>query len=149
MNLFTFLSLVGLACYGWLIAVVVRNGLRQAGTAQRLFLANLVFLVVWQATALAVSLSATAAAALTWYTILTAVALGQFVLYCAFVRAFLGVRDHQWTIWVGMLWWIVSVFLIIAVPNQAVIAIYSSPESPIYLPEFGTLLIVIGVPSYI
>ena len=149
MNLPAFLSLVGLACYGWLIAVVVRQGLHQTGVVLRLFLANLIFMALWQATALAVSLSATEAAALAWYDVMAAVVLGQFLLYTAFVRAFLRVKGQQWTIWVGMLWWIVSVFLIIALRDQVIVDVYWSPQSQIYLPEFGILAVVIGIPNYI
>ena len=149
MNLPAFLSLVGLVCYGWLIAVVVRQGLHHTGVVLRLFLANLIIMAVWAGTALAVSLARTESTAEVWYDILAAVVLGQFLLYTAFVRALLRVNRQQWTIWVGVLWWVVSVLLISGMRDQVIVDVSFSPQSHIYLPEFGNLAVVIGIPNYI
>ena len=128
MNLPAFLSLVGLVCYGWLIAVVVRQGLHHTGVVLRLFLANLIIMAVWAGTALAVSLARTESTAVVWYDIMAAVVLGQFLLYTAFVRALLRVNRQQWTIWVGVLWWVVSVLLISGMRDQVIVDV--SLESP-------------------
>ena len=48
-----------------------------------------------------------------------------------------------------MLWWIVSVLLIIAMRDQVIVGVSLSPQSHIYLPEFGNLAVVIGIPNYI
>ncbi len=148
MNLPAFVSLAGLLCYGGLTFVVLRRGLRDTGAVLRLFVGYLALMVVYQGSALAVSLARSEAVALHWYAIMSALLLGQFVVYSTFVRAFFHIRGHRYVIWVGLAMWALCSLLAASHLEGFIVGVYWNDTTHFYLPIFGDLLAIYAVPNY-
>jgi PAS domain S-box-containing protein len=148
MNLPGIVSLAGLLCYGWLTFIVARRRSRGNAMEQQLFLVYLAFMILWQCAGLGVSLAREEALAVRWYIVMTVVVLGQFVIYSAFVRAFFHIQGQKAVIWVGLALWGLSTLLVIVFRPDFVLSVYWTETTQFFLPEFGILAAIVGIPNY-
>lgn len=148
MNLPAFISLGGILCYGGLMALVLRRGFRETGTVHRFFLLYLVFMTLWQCSALMVSLARDVQTALVWYVVMSAVVLGQFLAYSMFLRAFFSIHDHRLLPWIGLLLWVVSSLLVLLYRQYFILGVYWNERTDFYLPVFGPMTSLVAIPNY-
>ncbi len=139
MNIAALISITGLACYGALTFLVLRYGSHRMQEVHRRFLAYIALMAIWQGAALGVSLARTEEAARTWYTVMSIVLFSQFLVYGAFVRAFLNLRTAKWIIGLGWAVWAASSFIALANPQALISGLTWNAQSEIYIPEFGSL----------
>lgn len=149
MNLPGGIALLGLIAYGLLAWLVLRRAPGARSRAQELFLVYLAFMALWQITALAVSLAREADSALVWYAAMSAVVLGQFVIYLAFVRALLHSQRHPHVATIGLALWFLSSLVIAANRSLVITGVVWNEVTDFYLPVFGPWATVVGLPNYL
>jgi len=114
----------------------------------QLFLLNLAVMALWQGSALVVSLTRDAQTALTWYTIMSALVLGQFTVYFAFVRAFLRIKGRRGVLSSGIIVWALSSILVAVNRPQIIADVYWNDFTHFFMPIFGPLAMIVGIPNY-
>jgi PAS domain S-box-containing protein len=113
-----------------------------------LFVLNLVLMALWQASALLVSLVDSYAVAMGGYRFMAIVASGQFVLYFAFVRAFLHLTGYRRVLVGGIAAWVAIVIASVVNPDLFFHGLEWNEELGYYLPHFGPGTYFQGVLSY-
>ena len=146
MNLAVAFSLVALVCYGALVVVVVRRGLRVR--VNQLFTLYLMTMLVWQMANIMISFSQTAEAALLGYRVLIAAAAGQFILFFFFVRAMLHARVPRRYTLVGTLAWLTTVLALLTDEHHFFTDIHRSAATGLFVPDFGPVLMVTAISNY-
>jgi len=135
---------IALGCYLALVAITVRQGIRiKTNQAFVLFLAAMAF---WQFTALSVSLSKSAEAALVWYRLMTAGMVGQFIFYCFFVLAFRGIERRRSPYYVG--WAVFFVALVLSGTDLIIKGIHENEVGGLHVPEFGPLVPAVAIAAF-
>jgi signal transduction histidine kinase len=142
------MSLLGLACYAALIYLIAPYAMRSQERLRRLFLLNLVVMFAWQSSALLVSLARGEALALVGYQAMSTIVVASGVMYAAFVRAFLELRVYTRVILGGTALLVLSFLLLVAARPLVIQGLYWSTQTGFYLPVFGPLAAVIGIPYY-
>ncbi len=148
MNLPAILAILGLACYSALFYVIVSSPMHTRGKVRRLFLASLVVMVAWQVSALVVSLAHSESLAIMGYQAMTSIVVVFGISYALFVRAFLMMSDNRGLTVGGSLLSIVTVVLVVAARSSILRSVYWNTTTQFYLPTFGPLAAVVGVPYY-
>jgi len=149
MNLPAILAILGLACYSALFYVVVSPPTHTRGSVRQLFLLSLVVMVAWQLSALVVSLARVESVAITGYQAMTAIVVAFGVSYALFVRTFLILGDNKALITVGGLLSAITFALVLAARPSIIQGVYWNSTTHFFLPEFGPLAPVVGVPYYV
>ncbi len=139
------ISLVALAGYLALIFISLRqNGRRQVNQA---FILYLVAMAFWQLAAVMVTFIVNPASALLWYRLMTAGMGGQFIFYCLFVLVFVESKRQRV---ISIAGWLLFFALLLSYHTNLIIKdVYLSPASHIYVPNFGTLVPLLGLITFV
>ena len=148
MNLPAILSILGFVCYGVLIYTILPYSVRARGRVGQLFLLNLMVMICWQGSALVVSLARSESLALVGYQAMSVIVMAFGVLYAIFVRAFLGLKVRNKVVTGSSVLWVVTLVLLIVARSWIIKDVYWNTRTHFYLPVFGTLAPIVGVPYY-
>jgi len=141
--------LIALLCYGGLLLVVLRHGLR-GNRVNQVFSLYLLSMWLWQLAYLMVTLSGSAEMALLWYKVVVAVVSGQFILYFVFTSAFLRSPVSNTLIYAGLGIWAVSVLWVLGGREPSFYTgVRRDPGTGLFVPSFGPLLPVLAAPNYL
>ena len=149
MNLSAAISLIGILCYGALSVIALRSYRKGQRGVYALFLANVGVMALWHGAALIISLSRSPETALTWYSVMSGIVLGQFVVYYAFVRQLLQIKSQTGLIAIGAVLWVASSIVIATNQRSIITDVTWSERAGYYLPSFGPLATVVGAPNYL
>ena len=148
MNLPSAVTLFGLLCYGGLIWLVVRQGLR-GNTLNQVFALYLLTMVLWLLAYLMVTISDTAESALFWYQIVVAVVSGHFIIYFAFTKTLLRIQSSNTLLWGGLLVWAFTVVWALRTGGSSFFTgLHRDQATGLFVPSFGPLLPVFAAPNY-
>ncbi len=148
LNLQTMATLFALLCYGGLIYVVLRHGLR-GNRLNQVFSLYLLPMVLWQLAYLMVSISDSAERALFWYGVVVAVVSGQFILYFVFTSTLLRIRSSSPLVQVGLLvWGLTVVWILLGKEPTFFTGIQRDAATGLFVPIFGPLLPIVAAPNY-
>jgi hypothetical protein len=140
MNLPAVLSILGIACYGALIYAVVASPRSTDWKIRRLFLGSLVVMVIWQLSALVVSLARQERTALAGYKAMSASVSLFGVSYALFIRAFLGKKNSKGWVLGGAALCVGTVALVTPDRLGVFAGVIWNDRTNFYLPKFGPLL---------
>lgn len=144
----TVAPLLAVLCYGALIYVVLRHGLR-GNSLNQVFSLYLLTMVLWQIAYLMVTLSRNAEWALFWYGLVVAVVSGQFVVYFVFTRTLLRIRGPSTLVYAGLLvWGLTVVWVLLGKEPSFFSGIHQDQATGLFVPTFGPLLPFVGVANY-
>ena len=104
---------------------------------------------MWHGAALIISLSRSPETALTWYSVMSGIVLGQFVVYYAFVRQLLQIKSQTGLIAIGAVLWVASSIVIATNQRSIITDVAWNERAGYYLPSFGPLATVVGAPNYL
>ena len=139
-------KIIGLVCYLGLVYIALRRGLRIR--VNRYFVTYLTSMVYWQTTALMVSLSNSASAALFWYRLLLVGLAAQFLIYFLFTQAFLNIRGQKWVKLLGVLVLMATVIGIASRTLYFYPSVHWDETAHLFVPEFGPLLMILASLDY-
>lgn len=148
MNLPAVLAILGLACYSALIYVVVSSPVHTRGRVRRLFLLSLVVMVAWQLSALVVSLAQREGLAMAGYQSMTAIVVVFGVVYALFVRTFLMMPNTRGLALGGGILSAITLGLVLVARPSIISSVYWNSTTHFFLPTFGPLAAVVGIPYY-
>ena len=134
-------SATAVVLYLAMMAIVIVY--RGRSRINRAFLLYLAVMALWQFTALMVSLSREADAALLWYREMTAGMAGQFVFLFSFIIVFLGQSRQRPWLYVG---WLIFIGLLATARTGLVIESVSASDAAElhFVPSFGPLVPLVG-----
>ncbi len=136
----TVTPLLALLCYGALVYVVVRHGLR-GNRLNQVFSLYLFTMLLWQLAYLMVMLSGNAEGALLWCGLLVAVMSGQFIVYFVFARTLLRIRGPSTSIYAGLLLWGLTVVWVLLGKEPSILSgVRRDQATALFVPTFGPLL---------
>jgi len=140
---------LALLCYGGLIYIVLHRGLR-GNRLNQVFSLYLLTMVLWHIAYLMVSISPSAESALFWYKVVVAVVSGQFVIYFIFTKTLLRIKGMEKLVRGGLLVWALTVVLATTLQEPAFFTgIRRDEVTGLFVPTFGPLLPILGVPNYL
>jgi len=145
MSVASLASLTALLSYGGLMYILARRGLRGMGGAVQLFFLNLLLMTLWQASALLVSLTHDVATAIFGYNIMLIVTTGHFLVYFAFVRAFLHIKGQQNIILSGILAWATFTMSSIWYRSKFIAGMYWAEATGFFVPVLGPGIYLAGL----
>ncbi len=149
MNLPALLSILGLACYSGLFHIVITAPRSTRVRVRRLFLSTLTVMIGMQTTALVVSLAQSEEVAIAAYLALSAVFLVFGIAYVIFVHTLLRIEDGE-GLFLGSIALSIGMLILIGVaPTRVIAGVYWNATTHFYLPRFGPLLPVIGIPYFL
>ncbi len=144
----TVTPLLAVLCYGALIYVVLRHGLR-GNRLNQVFSLYLFSMVLWQMAYLMVTLSRSAETALFWYGLVVAIVSGQFVIYLVFARTLLRISSPSTLVYAGLLVWGLTAFWVLLGKEPSFLSgIRQDQVTGLFVPTFGPLVPFVGGANY-
>ena len=135
-------SAIALGCYLVLVAFTLRRS--QQLREIRYFTLYLVSMLLWQITALTVSLSRSAPEALFWYRVMMSLVIGQFFIYFQFTRAFRQIRGQRWAVVTGLLAAVGALIIVVSGTPLLIAGIHRDEVTGLFVPDLGPLLPLFG-----
>ena len=136
-------SWLSLGCYGLLIGLIAWRNFNSP--VNKFFILYLAAMAFWQTTALMVSFSTNAGMALFWYKMMSAGAGFYFILYFPFTRIFLRIRGQRLLAFLSYLSCLIILILTLSKLDYLIKSVYIDPDTGLYVPEFGVLVLVVAL----
>jgi two-component sensor histidine kinase len=138
--------ILALACYAFLIALVLRRARRRK--AARYFLFYLIGMTAWQAGQTLVAFTTNLEVALVGYRIVAAFGPSFGFFYAMFVRELLDIRSARWLAPVGYALLVICPLYTFLGGPGVVLGVYLQPDTPMYLPDLGFVTVIMGLSVY-
>jgi len=136
-------SAVALACYIALMIITLRQSRARLNQAFAVYLGAM---MLWQFTALMVSVSRAPLVALLWYRLMTAGMGGQFIFYLYFILVFLGKDRYRSLIHAG--WLAFAALLASSFTGLVIRGVTEESHTGLLVPTFGPLVPVVALVAY-